>query len=73
MAAEVADDNASEEARRKIDAINEPVEWYFTLAAETPVATAPEKKRTKSMSALNPSCSPLLNPPLQQIILTRLS
>jgi hypothetical protein len=38
---EVADDNASEKARRKIDAINEPVEWYFTLAAETPVAMAP--------------------------------
>jgi hypothetical protein len=40
-AAEVADDNAFEEARRKIDAINESVEWYFTLAAETPVAMAP--------------------------------
>jgi hypothetical protein len=31
MTAEVADDNAFEEARRKIDAINEPVEWYFTI------------------------------------------
>jgi hypothetical protein len=41
MTAEVADDNAFEEARRKIDAINEPVEWYFTLAAETPVVMAP--------------------------------
>jgi hypothetical protein len=41
MTAEVADDNAFEEARRKIDAIDEPVEWYFTLAAETPVAIAP--------------------------------
>jgi hypothetical protein len=41
MAAEVADDNAFDQARRKIDAINEPVEWYFTLAAETPVAKAP--------------------------------
>jgi hypothetical protein len=40
-AAGVADDNAFEEARRKIDAINESVEWYFTLAAETPVAMAP--------------------------------
>jgi hypothetical protein len=37
MAAEVADDNALDQARRKIDAINEPVEWYFTLA-ETSVA-----------------------------------
>jgi hypothetical protein len=41
MTAEVADDNAFEEARRKINAIDEPVEWYFTLAAETPVAMAP--------------------------------
>jgi hypothetical protein len=41
MTAEVADDNAFEEARRKINAIDEPVEWYFTVAAETPVATAP--------------------------------
>ena len=41
MTAEVADDNAFEEARRKINAIDEPVEWYFTLAAETPVAVAP--------------------------------
>jgi hypothetical protein len=32
---------AFEEARRKINAIDEPVEWYFTLAAETPVAVAP--------------------------------
>jgi hypothetical protein len=41
MTAEVADDHAFEEARRKVNAIDEPVEWYFTLAAETPVATAP--------------------------------
>jgi hypothetical protein len=41
MAAEVADDDAFDQARRKIDAINEPVEWYFTLAAETSVARAP--------------------------------
>jgi hypothetical protein len=41
MTAEVADDNTFEEARRKINAIDEPVEWYFTLAAETPVAMAP--------------------------------
>jgi hypothetical protein len=40
MTAEVADDNAFEEARRKINAIDEPVEWYFTLA-ETAVAKAP--------------------------------
>ena len=40
MSAEVADDNALDQARRKIDAINEPVEWYFTLA-ETSVAKAP--------------------------------
>jgi hypothetical protein len=40
MSAEVADDNALDQARRRIDAINEPVEWYFTLA-ETPVAKAP--------------------------------
>jgi hypothetical protein len=41
MTAEVADDNAFEGARRKINAIDEPVEWYFALAAETPVAMAP--------------------------------
>jgi hypothetical protein len=46
MTAEVADDTAFEEARRKIDAINEPVEWYFTLAAETPVAMAPDDTGT---------------------------
>jgi hypothetical protein len=40
MSAEIADDDALDQARRKIDAINEPVEWYFTLA-ETPVAKAP--------------------------------
>jgi hypothetical protein len=40
VAAEVADDKAFEQARRKIDAINEPVEWYFTLA-ETAVTKAP--------------------------------
>ena len=40
IAAEVADDKIFEQARSKIDAINEPVEWYFTLA-ETPVAKAP--------------------------------
>jgi hypothetical protein len=38
MSAQVLDDNAFDRARRKIDAINEPVKWYFTLAAETPVA-----------------------------------
>ena len=41
MTAEVADENAFEEARRKINAIDEPIEWYFTVAAETPVAMAP--------------------------------
>ena len=41
MSAQVVDDNAFDRARRKIDAIDEPVEWYFTLAAETPVARAP--------------------------------
>jgi hypothetical protein len=41
MAAEVADDDAFDQARRKIDAVDEPVEWYFTLAAETPIAKAP--------------------------------
>jgi hypothetical protein len=46
MTAEVADDTAFEEARRKIDAINEPVEWYFTLAAETPVAMAADDTGT---------------------------
>ena len=40
VAAEVADDKVLDQARRKIDAINEPVEWYFTLA-ETSVARAP--------------------------------
>jgi hypothetical protein len=46
MAAEVADDEAFDQARRKIDAINEPVEWYFTLAAETSVARAPGETGT---------------------------
>ncbi len=41
MAAEVADDDTFDEARRKIDVLDEPVEWYFTLAAQTPVAKAP--------------------------------
>jgi hypothetical protein len=41
MSAEVVDDETFDRARRKIDAINEPVEWYFTLASETPVARAP--------------------------------
>jgi hypothetical protein len=41
MAAEVADDDAFDQARRKIDAVDEPVEWYFTLAAETSIAKAP--------------------------------
>ncbi|MBV9969050.1 MAG: nuclear transport factor 2 family protein [Xanthobacteraceae bacterium] len=40
VAAEVADDKVFDQARRKIDAVNEPVEWYFTLA-ETSVARAP--------------------------------
>jgi hypothetical protein len=40
VAAEIADDKAFDQARRKIDAINEPVEWYFTLG-ETAVAKAP--------------------------------
>jgi hypothetical protein len=40
VAAEIADDKAFDPARRKIDAVNEPVEWYFTLA-ETAVAKAP--------------------------------
>ena len=40
MAAEVADDNAFDQARRRIGAIDEPVEWYFTLA-ETSVAKSP--------------------------------
>jgi hypothetical protein len=40
MSAEVAEDNALDQARRSIDAINDPVEWYFTLA-ETSVANAP--------------------------------
>ena len=41
MSAKVADDDVFDQARRKIDATDEPVEWYFTLAAETPVAMAP--------------------------------
>ena len=41
MSAQVFDDNAFDRARRKIDAIDEPVEWYFTLAAETLVAGVP--------------------------------
>jgi hypothetical protein len=40
VAAEVEDDKILDQARRKIDAVNEPVEWYFTLA-ETSVAKAP--------------------------------
>jgi hypothetical protein len=35
ITAEVADDNTFEEARRKTNAIDDPVEWYFTLAAAT--------------------------------------
>jgi hypothetical protein len=46
MAAEVADDDGFDQARRKIDAIDEPVEWYFTLAADTPVAKAPRDTGT---------------------------
>jgi hypothetical protein len=41
MAAEVADDDAFDQARRKIGAIDDPVEWYFTVAPETSVATSP--------------------------------
>jgi hypothetical protein len=41
MAADVADDDTFAEARRKIDATDEPVEWYFTFADKTPVAEAP--------------------------------
>jgi hypothetical protein len=41
MAAEVLDDKAFDQARRKLDAIDEPVEWYFTVAAETPIAKTP--------------------------------
>jgi len=40
VAADVADDRAFEQARRKIETANEPAEWYFTLA-ETAVAKAP--------------------------------
>jgi hypothetical protein len=40
VAAEVEDDKVLDQARRRIDAVNEPVEWYFTLA-ETSVAKAP--------------------------------
>ena len=46
MSAQVVDDNAFDRARRKIDANNEPVEWYFTVAAETPVAMAPSDAST---------------------------
>jgi hypothetical protein len=73
MAAEVADDEAFDQARRKIDANNEPVEWYFTLAAEMSVATAPgdrarraccprkktgDKGRTCRPSHRRPQCNP---------------
>jgi hypothetical protein len=40
VAAEVEDEKVLDQARRRIDAVNEPVEWYFTLA-ETSVARAP--------------------------------
>jgi hypothetical protein len=59
MSVEVVDDEAFDQARRKIDAINEPVEWYFTLAAETPVARAagdtgaPVSKGTIAMPLLS--------------------
>jgi hypothetical protein len=40
VAAEVADDRAFEQARKKIETANEAAEWYFTLA-DTAVAKAP--------------------------------
>jgi hypothetical protein len=40
IAADVADDKVFEQARKKIETANEPVEWYFTLA-DTAVAKAP--------------------------------
>jgi hypothetical protein len=40
-AAQVVDDNAFDQARRKIVVTDEAPEWYFTLAAETTVAKAP--------------------------------
>jgi hypothetical protein len=39
--AQVVDDNAFDQARRKIIVTDEPIEWYFTLADETTVAKAP--------------------------------
>jgi hypothetical protein len=40
IAAEVADDRIFEQAQKKIETANEPVEWYFTLS-DTAVAKAP--------------------------------
>jgi hypothetical protein len=40
IAADIADDRAFEQARKKIETANEPVEWYFTFA-DTAVAKAP--------------------------------
>jgi hypothetical protein len=40
VSAEVADDKAYDQARRKIETADEPAEWYFTLG-DTAVAKAP--------------------------------
>ncbi len=40
VAAEVADDKAYDQARRKVETADEPAEWYFTLG-DTAVAKAP--------------------------------
>jgi hypothetical protein len=67
MAAEVADDDAFDQARRKIDAVDEPVEWYFTLAAETLVTNAPGDAGTP-IAKVGTIAMPLLSsyPPEQE-------
>jgi hypothetical protein len=52
------DENASDQGRRKVDAINEPVEWYFTLSAET---TRQGARRHRHPSKVGTIAMPLLS------------
>jgi hypothetical protein len=60
MAAEAADDDTFDEARRKIDAVDQPVEWYFTLAAETLVTKAPADTGT-AVAKVGATALPLIS------------
>jgi hypothetical protein len=59
-AAQVVDDNAFEQARRKLDATDEPIEWYFTLAAETLVAKAPGDTTSTPVAKVGSIAMPLV-------------